>query len=134
VPKGLSTEKGVKRAAFEVEDHPLGYMRFEGTIPKGQYGGGTVMVWDIGTYELVGGSLAAGDLKLELHGKKLNGAWHLFRIRSEKKKPGWLIMRSGSNAEPVSARQEDSSVLTKRSMARIAKENTKQWKSSLPSS
>ncbi len=129
VPKGLSTEKGVKRAAFEVEDHPLAYMKFEGTIPKGQYGGGTVMVWDLGTYELTGGSLADGDLKLELHGKKLKGPWHLFRIRSEEKKPVWLIMRSSSDAKPVSARQEDRSVLTQRSMARIAKDNTRQWRS-----
>ncbi len=128
VPKGLSTEQGVKRAAFEVEDHPLDYLRFEGTIPQGQYGGGTVMVWDIGTYELTGGSHASGDLKLELHGKKLRGAWHLFRIRGEEKKPVWLIMKSGTDARPVSARQDDSSVLTRRSMARIAKENTKQWR------
>jgi bifunctional non-homologous end joining protein LigD len=58
-------------------------MKFEGTIPKGQYGGGTVMVWDIGTYEVLGGSYDEGNLKLFLHGKKLKGEWHMFKIRSE---------------------------------------------------
>lgn len=129
VPKGLSTEKGVKRAAFEVEDHPLGYLRFEGTIPKGQYGGGTVMVWDIGTYTLTAGSYESADLKLELKGSKLKGAWHLFRIRTDEKKPVWLIMKSGASAVPISARRDDSSALSRRSMARIAKENTAQWRS-----
>jgi bifunctional non-homologous end joining protein LigD len=129
VPKGLSTEPGIKRAAFEVEDHPLDYMKFEGTIPKGQYGGGTVMVWDLGTYELLGGDHASGDLKLRLHGKKLEGEWHLFRIRSEEDKPMWLIAKSGPAAKPVSARQEDRSVLTHRSMARIARDNDAQWRS-----
>jgi bifunctional non-homologous end joining protein LigD len=129
VPKGLATEVGVKRAAFEVEDHPIDYIKFEGTIPKGQYGGGTVMVWDIGTYEILGGNHADGDLKLLLRGKKLKGEWHLFRIRSEDEKPMWLIVKSKIPAKPVSTRQEDSSVLTRRSMARIAKDNDAQWQS-----
>jgi bifunctional non-homologous end joining protein LigD len=129
VPKGLPYETGVKRAAFEVEDHPLDYMRFEGTIPKGQYGGGTVMVWDIGTYDLLAGDHAKGDLKLRLHGKKLKGEWHLFRIRTEDSKPVWLVIRSGKPMKPLSARREDSSVLTRRSMARIAKDNDAQWQS-----
>ncbi|HRE81838.1 MAG TPA: non-homologous end-joining DNA ligase [Opitutaceae bacterium] len=129
VPKGLSPDPGTKRAAFEVEDHPLDYLKFEGTIPKGQYGGGTVMVWDIGTYELLGGSHASGDLKLKLHGKKIKGEWHLFRIRSEDGKPVWLIMKSGSRAKALTARQDDMSVLTRRSMARIAKDNDAQWES-----
>ena len=129
VPKGVSTEPGVKRAAFAVEDHPIGYLKFEGTIPKGQYGGGTVMVWDIGTYELLGGSYASGDLKLHLSGKKLKGEWHLFKIRSEDGKDVWLISKSGAAAKPISSRQDDSSVLTRRSMARIAKDNDAQWQS-----
>ena len=70
VPKGLPYELGVKRSAFEVEDHPMDYINFEGTIPQGQYGGGTVMVWDRGTYEVIGGNYYAGDLKLMLHGQK----------------------------------------------------------------
>ncbi len=127
VPKGLATEAGVKRAAFEVEDHPIAYLKFEGTIPKGQYGGGTVMVWDLGTYELIGGSHEAGDLKLRLHGKKLKGEWHLFRIRVEEGKPVWLVVKAQADAKPVSVRQEDRSVLSGRSMQRIAKDNDAQW-------
>src|ERR1700723_2069356 len=94
VPKGLPTELGVKRSAFAVEDHPIGYLKFEGTIPQGQYGGGTVMVWDIGTYDLLGGSYAEGNLKLFLHGRKLNGEWHMFKIRSDGGKDIWLIAKS----------------------------------------
>ncbi|MDB6165268.1 MAG: hypothetical protein JWQ83_408 [Lacunisphaera sp.] len=128
VPKGLPYAPGVKRAAFEVEDHPLNYIDFEGTIPKGQYGGGTVMVWDRGTYELLGGNFGKGDLKLRLHGKKLKGEWHIFRIKSDEAKPVWLIVKAGGAMKPLSARQEDASVLTRRSMARIAKDNDRQWK------
>lgn len=127
VPKGLPYELGVKRSAFQVEDHPLDYMDFEGTIPKGQYGGGTVMVWDIGTYEILGGDYERGDLKLMLHGKKLKGEWHIFRIRSDENKPVWLVAKSKQAMKPLTARQDDSSVLTRRSMARIAKDNDRQW-------
>ncbi|HEY4989132.1 MAG TPA: DNA polymerase ligase N-terminal domain-containing protein, partial [Opitutaceae bacterium] len=130
VPKGVPTELGVKRSAFAVEDHPMGYLKFEGTIPKGQYGGGTVMVWDIGTYELLGGSYAEGNLKLMLDGQKLKGEWHMFKIRSEGGKDVWLIAKSKVAAKPISERQDDSSVLTKRSMARIARDNDAQWQSS----
>jgi bifunctional non-homologous end joining protein LigD len=127
VPKGLPYELGVKRSAFQVEDHPIDYMDFEGTIPQGQYGGGTVMVWDIGTYEILGGDYGRGDLKLMLHGRKLKGEWHMFRIRSEENKPVWLVAKSKQPMKPLSARQEDASVLTRRSMARIAKDNDRQW-------
>jgi bifunctional non-homologous end joining protein LigD len=130
VPKGLPTDMGVKRSAFAVEDHPLGYIEFEGTIPKGQYGGGTVMVWDIGTYELLGGSYSEGNLKLMLHGKKLHGEWHMFKIRSEGGKDVWLIAKSKVAARTISQRGDDSSVLTRRTMARIAKDNDAQWQSS----
>jgi bifunctional non-homologous end joining protein LigD len=129
VPKGVPLELGVKHSAFEVEDHPIDYLDFEGTIPKGQYGGGTVMVWDIGTYELIDGSWESGRMKLQLNGKKLKGEWHLFRIRSDDKKPVWLIAKSGKAAKPLTARQEDSSVLTRRSMKRIASDNDAQWQS-----
>ena len=129
VPKGLPTELGVKRAGFAVEDHPINYLKFEGTIPKGQYGGGTVMVWDIGTYELLGGDYDSGDLKLMLSGKKLRGEWHMFKIRSDRGKDVWLIAKSQEAAKPISPRQDDSSVLTRRSMARIAKDNDAQWQS-----
>jgi bifunctional non-homologous end joining protein LigD len=129
VPKGPPYELGVKRAAFEVEDHPIEYMNFEGTIPKGQYGGGTVMVWDTGTYELLGGSHEKGDLKLKLHGRKLKGEWHIFRIKSDESKPMWLLAKSKIAARPVSSRSDDRSVLTQRSMARIAADNDAQWES-----
>jgi bifunctional non-homologous end joining protein LigD len=129
VPKGLATEVGVKRSAFQVEDHPVAYLKFEGTIPKGQYGGGTVMVWDIGTYEILGGSYGSGQLKLMLHGKKLKGEWHIFRIRSDDEKPVWLVVKSKTAAKPISPRQDNSSVLTRRSMERIAQDNDAQWKS-----
>jgi len=130
VPKGLATELGVKRSAFMVEDHPIGYLKFEGTIPQGQYGGGTVMVWDLGTYQLLGGDLGAGNLKLKLTGKKLRGEWHLFRIRREQGKEVWLIAKSHAAAKPISPRQDDRSVLSGRSMRQIARDNDAQWKSS----
>lgn len=130
VPKGLPYELGVKRSAFEVEDHPVGYLDFEGTIPKGQYGGGTVMVWDIGTYELLEGGHRSGKMKLILHGKKLKGEWHIFRIRNEDGKPVWLIAKSGKAMKPLTVRQDDSSAITRRSMKRIASDNDAQWESS----
>src|SRR5271168_557689 len=79
VPKGPSLDPSVKRLAMAVEDHPVEYGRFEGIIPEGEYGGGTVMVWDRGTWEPddpdVDASLKKGDLKFTLHGKKLRGSW-----------------------------------------------------------
>ncbi len=129
VPKGLPYELGVKRSAFEVEDHPVSYIDFEGTIPRGQYGGGTVMVWDQGSYELLGGNLGKGDLKLRLHGRKLKGEWHIFRIRSDDDKPVWLIAKSGVAMKPLSQKRENTSVVTGRTMERIAKENDREWKS-----
>jgi bifunctional non-homologous end joining protein LigD len=129
VPKGLPYEPGVKRSAFQTEDHPLEYLDFEGTIPAGQYGGGTVMVWDIGTYDLIGGNYWHGDLKLFLFGRKLKGEWHIFRIKSSEEKPVWLIQKAVEPMKPLSARQEDQSVLTKRSLAQIAAANDRQWQS-----
>lgn len=129
VPKGLPYEEGVRRSAFAVEDHPVDYLTFEGTIPKGQYGGGTVMVWDIGTYEIVEGSLAHGSFRVALHGKKLRGEWRMFKIRSEDGKDVWLVAKSGAPMKPLSARREDMSVLTRRSMARIARDRDAEWNS-----
>lgn len=132
IPKGVPYELGVKRSAFQVEDHPIAYLNFEGTIPAGQYGGGTVMVWDIGTYDLIGGDYGRGDLKLWLEGRKLKGEWHLFRIKSEEDKPVWLIQKARAPMRPLTPRQEDQSVLTRRSMARIASDNDAQWQSNRP--
>lgn len=129
VPKGLSTEVGVKRSAFQTEDHPLEYFSFEGTIPPGQYGGGTVMVWDIGTYDLIGGSYWKGDLKLWFSGKKISGEWHLFKIKSEENKPVWLISKAGEDAKKITAKQENTSVLSGRTMEKIAKAKDAVWDS-----
>src|SRR6266567_7352801 len=87
VTRGPSLVPGEKRLAVHVEDHPVEYNTFEGTIPKGQYGGGTVMLWDRGTYEPESGggedalreAYAKGDLKIVLHGKRLLGGWVLVR-------------------------------------------------------
>ena len=81
VPKGPSFDPTQKRLAVHVEDHPIEYGAFEGTIPKGEYGGGTVMVWDRGTWEPLGDmdeEFAEGRLKFELHGEKLHGRWTSF--------------------------------------------------------
>ena len=92
VPKGPSLDPAVKRLAMQVEDHPIEYNAFEGTIPKGEYGGGTVMIWDRGTYtyggdddvepvEALREGYARGDFKFVLHGKRLKGSWVLVRTR-----------------------------------------------------
>lgn len=135
VPKGPPTAKGVTRLAMHVEDHPLDYARFEGVIPKGQYGGGTVMVWDIGTYTLKDAHPVAayhqGKLSLELKGQKLKGEWVLVRDkRSEgESKQRWLLIKTGRNVKPISAKQDDASALTGRTMVEIAQEQSAVWKS-----
>lgn len=99
IPKGPSLDPAVKRLAMQVEDHPIEYAQFEGTIPKGEYGGGTVMVWDIGTWTPeqpdVDAALKKGDLKFTLHGKKLRGSWVLVRTRGfgGSSKPTWLLIK-----------------------------------------
>jgi bifunctional non-homologous end joining protein LigD len=135
VPKGFPTEKGDRRLAVEVEDHPLNYADFEGTIPEGNYGAGTVMVWDTGTYEVLDGdplqALEKGKLHLRLSGHKLNGEWTLVRMRSSQdtEKPQWLVLKSGTEMKALSERAENSSVLTHRSMKQIASDTSSQWKS-----
>src|SRR5205823_1820194 len=97
VPKEPSMNPTVKRLAVHVEDHPLSYARFEGTIPAGSYGAGTVSVWDHGTYEPVQAgisvteSIAAGRLDFTLHGKKLKGRFALIRMQSKRDKDNWLL-------------------------------------------
>jgi bifunctional non-homologous end joining protein LigD len=104
VPKGPSLDPAVKRLAMEVEDHPLEYNKFEGTIPQGEYGGGTVMLWDRGTYRYGGADpdpveglrrgYAKGDFKFILEGKRLRGSWVLVRIRrGDPKRPQWLLLK-----------------------------------------
>ena len=99
VTRGPSLVPGEKRLAIHVEDHPIEYNKFEGTIPKGQYGGGTVMVWDRGTWTPDHDphkGMKKGHLDFELHGEKLKGHWHLVRMR---KRPGerqepWLLIKA----------------------------------------
>jgi bifunctional non-homologous end joining protein LigD len=99
VPKGPSCDPTVKRLAMQVEDHPIEYNKFEGTIPEGEYGGGTVMIWDNGTWNPevadVDAALGKGDLKFSLTGKKLRGSWVLVRTRprpGEDRAP-WLLIK-----------------------------------------
>jgi bifunctional non-homologous end joining protein LigD len=135
VPKGFPTTHGDRRLAVEVEDHPIDYAQFEGTIPAGNYGAGTVMVWDLGTYEVSGGNplqaLKSGKLHLTLRGKKLKGEWTLVRMRprEHEDKPQWLLLKSGEDIAAISPRSDDQSVLTRRSMNRIASDNDAQWQS-----
>src|SRR5438445_9090804 len=135
VPKGFPTKKGDRRLAVEVEDHPLDYGGFEGTIAPGNYGAGTVMLWDRGTYEVSGGdppeALKTGKIHMTLHGKKLNGEWTLVRMRpfGNSDKPQWLLIKSGEDTAPLSPRLDDQSVLSRRSMAQIAHANDNEWQS-----
>ncbi|TAK47871.1 MAG: DNA ligase D [Xanthobacteraceae bacterium] len=103
VTRGPSLVAGEKRLAVHVEDHPLEYGKFEGTIPKGEYGGGTVIVWDRGTWTPVHDAAkgyAKGHLEFELHGEKLGGRWHLIRMRgkSREKRENWLLIKADDEA------------------------------------
>src|ERR1700754_4332335 len=99
VTRGPSLDPAEKRLAVEVEDHPLDYGDFEGNIPKGQYGGGTVMLWDRGYWAPEGDAgkmLAKGDLKFVLEGDKLHGGWVLVRMKNDKyksKRNNWLLIK-----------------------------------------
>jgi bifunctional non-homologous end joining protein LigD len=114
---------------MQVEDHPLEYGTFEGTIPKGEYGGGTVMLWDHGTWTPevpdVDAALKKGDLKFELHGEKLLGSWVLVRVRGGyggSKKPGWLLIKHKdkyASKEDVTV-EKPRSVATQRLLEEIA--------------
>jgi bifunctional non-homologous end joining protein LigD len=131
IPKGPSLDPSVKRLAMQVEDHPLEYGNFEGVIPKGEYGGGTVMVWDHGEWipesDDVGGALEKGDLKFILKGQKLQGSWVLVRTRGFGSKPdkSWLLLKHrdkcASDKDITISRPR--SVLSKRLLADIARDN-----------
>src|SRR5215813_13320196 len=138
VAKGPSYYVGDKRLAVQVEDHPLEYGGFEGTIPKGQYGGGTVMVWDQGTWEAledVDAGLAKGRLKFALRGKKLKGNWMLVRMSgSAKGKSNWLLIKESDQyactaSEPPVTEVATKSVLTGRSMEEISEDQDRSWTS-----
>ena len=157
VPKGPSLDPADKRLAMQVEDHPVSYFDFEGTIPEGNYGAGTVMVWDLGTWEplspqpvkgkYVPGTeaeaaamLQKGDLKFRLHGQRLKGDFALIHMRA--RRPGskgteWLMIKKQDEfaVEGYDIEQYDSSVLSKRSMAEIGGDkDSAEWKSSRPAS
>lgn len=131
VPKGPSLDPSVKRLAMQVEDHPLDYGKFEGVIPEGEYGGGTVMVWDNGVWvpesDDIGAALEKGDLKFALEGKKLRGSWVLVRTRGFGSKPdkSWLLIKHrdkySSDKDITASRPR--SVLSKRLLADIARDN-----------
>ena len=134
LPKGLPWKRAEKHLAVEVEDHPLEYEQFEGIIPEGQYGGGTVMVWDRGNYHVFGEqpvkSLKEGKLHLVLDGKKAKGEWTLVRIRGrEGEKNQWLILKTGDDAKPVSKKMDDHSAKTGRTMKQIAEARDAEWES-----
>ena len=125
VPKGPSLDPSVRRLAMQVEDHPVDYAKFEGVIPEGEYGGGTVMVWDYGTYEPensdnVADALRKGELKFSLNGKKLKGSWVLVRTRERQ----WLLMkhRDYYTIDEDVTEVAPVSILTRRTLAEIAED------------
>lgn len=134
VPKGPSLDPSVKRLAMQVEDHPIEYNKFEGTIPGGEYGGGTVMLWDRGTYSYGGSDpdpeeglrrgYQKGDFKFVLNGERLRGSWALVRMRGDRPgKPQWLLIKHrDEHAVPGSDVTADyqTSVATGRTMEEVA--------------
>ena len=148
VPKGPSLDPSVKRLAMQVEDHPIDYNTFEGTIPKGEYGGGTVMLWDRGTYssdaatspddeeDAIRDGLKRGDLKITFHGQRLHGSFALIRMKfardsSSSSKPQWLLIKHRDEF----ATEEDvvadnmKSVDSGRTMEEIASGKSRVWNS-----
>jgi len=158
VPKGPSLDPADKRLAMQVEDHPVSYFDFEGTIPAGNYGGGTVMVWDAGTWEPLSpvpvngeyvpgtekeaaGMLAKGDLKFRLKGKRLNGDFALVHIKGRAGSKGneWLLIKKKDShvvaGFDIDGDKYDKSILTDRTMAQIAGDaGSAEWTSSRPAS
>ncbi|HEX7959668.1 MAG TPA: DNA polymerase ligase N-terminal domain-containing protein, partial [Terriglobales bacterium] len=139
VPKGPSLDPADKRLAMQVEDHPVSYFHFEGIIPEGNYGAGTVMVWDTGKWEPVGDAsamLKKGDLKFRLYGEKLKGEFALIHMKS--RRPGskgteWLMIKHRDEyvVPGYDIDKFDYSVLTERSLREIAgDEGSAEWKSS----
>jgi bifunctional non-homologous end joining protein LigD len=123
VPKGFPYTRGEKRLAVHVEDHPVAYADFEGKIPEGQYGGGTVMVWDRGTFEPLSKTpekeLENGKLHFILHGEKLEGEWYLVRLRDGDNQ--WLLIKGGEDMKPLSKKLDDTSVLSGQNMKELSR-------------
>lgn len=140
VPKGPCLDPKVKRLAMQVEDHPVAYGSFEGTIPQGEYGGGTVMLWDQGEWEPLGDprkDYAAGNLKFVLHGEKLRGRWVLIRTKRSEGTKGavqWLLIKERDDeAKPISEgdilEDEPLSVVSSRDLDEIAASGNRVWTS-----
>src|SRR4051812_3217191 len=111
VTRGPSLVPGEKRLAVQVEDHPIEYNKFEGTIPQGEYGGGTVMIWDRGTWEAENDphkGLAKGHLSFTLDGDKLHGGWHLVRLhrRPGERRDNWLLIKQHDETERSASDQD----------------------------
>jgi bifunctional non-homologous end joining protein LigD len=140
VPKGPSLDPKVKRLAMMVEDHPFDYLNFEGIIPRGEYGGGTVIVWDEGTYEPIEEikgkkaqerhllkQLASGSLKIKLHGEKLNGEFALVKTHGMGEN-GWLMIKHKDElASSKDITKEDKSVLSGKTIEKMEKTSEKVW-------
>ena len=130
IPKGPSLDPSVKRLAARVEDHPVEYGGFEGSIPEGEYGGGTVMLWDRGTWTPevpdVDEALRKGELKFTLNGKKLKGSWVLVRTKGYggSKKESWLLIKHRDRYASTDdvLEKKPKSVVSNRLMAEIARE------------
>src|SRR5581483_941553 len=142
VTRGPSLVPGEKRLAVQVEDHPIAYNTFEGTIPEGEYGGGTVMIWDRGRWEPQEDphkGLAKGHLAFTLYGQKLHGGWHLVRMRRKagEKRDNWLLIKQHDEAERSPRdkdilEEEPLSVASRRSIEEIASRSRKVWHSNDP--
>ena len=138
VPKGPSEDPADKRLAVHVENHPMDYINFEGTIPEGEYGGGTVMVWDTGTYRaednddaknddaLMQKQLEDGSIKIIIEGEKLKGAWHMVKMKGNEK--NWLLMKSKSDSKSLKKDFTAKSVLSDRTMEQISQSDL-EWTS-----
>jgi bifunctional non-homologous end joining protein LigD len=126
LPRGVPTVHGDKRLAVEVEDHPVDYGSFEGVIPAGNYGAGTVMIWDTGEFKCLerspGAALRAGKLEVRLAGDKLKGHWTLVRMNRAQfgSDKAWLLIKTEESVKDISARMDDRSVLSGKTMRQIA--------------
>jgi bifunctional non-homologous end joining protein LigD len=144
VPKGPSMNTEDKRLAMMVEDHPFDYRTFEGIIPEGNYGAGTVMVWDQGNYialgardakesdKLIRAGIKKGELKFILNGTKLKGGFAMVKLKNDRTGKGnsWLLFKERDEyAKKNDITKKDKSAVTNRSMNQIAKAQDKIWKS-----
>ncbi len=135
VPKGPSANPSDKRLAIQTEDHPMDYIDFEGIIPQGEYGGGTVIVWDRGTYHAEGNNdvskdnrlmkkqLKEGAIKVILKGEKLHGAWHMVLMKGEEEARQWLLMKSKDEFADTKYVFNELSVLSGKSLEQIESSN-----------